>query len=124
MNHTPGPLEVCNLTDVFTKSGATNAKGVTADDNDGWQVADMSVGYTFVNGKCEQLSAEEQRANAEFMVRAWNSHYDLLDAIEAAIRISALWVPCAVKPEHEEEAAALSAMEEKFKAAIEKARKP
>lgn len=61
---TPGPYEVCNGTDVFTVSGSTNAAGVKADHNDGWQVADCDTGVTFVDGHLTNLSLEEKQANA------------------------------------------------------------
>ena len=82
--HTPGPWEICNLTDVFTTSGATNAAGRTADPNDGWQIADCAVGITSVDGEYEPLTSDEQQANAEFIVRAMSSHDDLLEACKAA----------------------------------------
>lgn len=79
--HTPLPWEVCNLTDLFSSSGAKNADGVRADHNDGWQIADCLVGLTFVNGEMESLDVDEQRSNAEFICRAANSHYELVQEL-------------------------------------------
>jgi len=119
MNHTPGPWEVVNITDVFTHRGAKNATGVAADENDGWQIADTSGCETFVKGELTPLPWAEQIANAHLCAAA----PDLLEAAEAAMRISSLWLPSpSVLPEHDSEAIALTAMAELLRAAIAKAK--
>ena len=67
---TPGPWEIENVTDVFTQSGAHNAEGITADHDDGWQVADCSVGKTSVDGELSQLSLDECICNARLIAAA------------------------------------------------------
>jgi hypothetical protein len=67
---TPGKWEVCNLTDVFTENGATNAHGVKCDDNDGWLIADCAVGITMIDGEEHQLQHKEQAANARLIAAA------------------------------------------------------
>jgi len=67
---TPGPWEIDNVTDVFTQSGSQNAEGVPADQDDGWQVADCSVGKTFVDGELIQLSVVECICNARLIAAA------------------------------------------------------
>lgn len=71
--HTPGRLHVLNGTDVFTDLGATNASGVTADENDGWQIASLSGGLTSVDSVLESMDYKECQANASRMVACWNA---------------------------------------------------
>jgi hypothetical protein len=79
---TPWPWERLNGTDVFTVSGATNRAGVKADENDGWLIASCYGGITFVDGEPQELSYEEQRANAEFIAHAPDDIKRLLDEVE------------------------------------------
>lgn len=67
---TPGPWEITNLTDVFTPTGATNRHGVTANDNDGWHVADCNMGLTHVGDEYVDLEYEEKKANAHLIAAA------------------------------------------------------
>lgn len=62
VKHTPGPWRVFNGTDIFPDDADTEGTRHIAD-------CDM------VNN----ISGDEARANAEFIVRACNSHYGLLD---------------------------------------------
>lgn len=71
--HTPDPWIICNGTDIFTALGSTNSSGQTADDNDGWQIADCSVGKTFVSGELASMPYSEQVANARRIVAAVNA---------------------------------------------------
>jgi hypothetical protein len=81
---TPGPLEVANLTDVFATQGGVNAAGDSAASNDGWQVADCSVGVTFLqDGEESFLSTSEQRANAAFIATSRTAWPDSARAVLA-----------------------------------------
>ena len=64
---TPGPWEVTNGTDVFTRLGARNGAGVHAADNDGWYIADCCMGEA---GADDTLRYAEQRANAQLIAEA------------------------------------------------------
>jgi hypothetical protein len=81
---TPGPWEVCNLTDVFTGLGAQNNLGIHADDNDGWMVADCSIGITSVHGDYRPLITDEQKANAH-LIAAAPEMYEEIDRLSHII---------------------------------------
>lgn len=83
--HTPLPWEIHNLTDIFTRNGATNAAGVQCDDNDGWLIADCALGVTMVHGEEGDLPSSEQQENTKFIVRACNAHYALIQALEGTL---------------------------------------
>jgi hypothetical protein len=68
---TPGPWEVRNSTDIFTKLGAPRADGYRARSDDGWQVADCATGLTLTeDNETARLRPEEQAANARLMAAA------------------------------------------------------
>jgi hypothetical protein len=67
MRPTPGPWEVVNKTDVFTKLGARNAAGVEAAANDGWHIADCDTGPSSTEDGKEELRAREKEANASLI---------------------------------------------------------
>lgn len=68
---TPGPWEVCNMTDVFSASGAARRDGLSADDNDGWAISDCSTGRSTSSAGGEYvLPLEEQKANARLIAAA------------------------------------------------------
>lgn len=79
---TPGPWAQINGINVFTELGATNLHGVTADHNDGWCVADTSVGLTTVDGELIEMERSEQFDNATFIANARQDVPALLDEIE------------------------------------------
>ena len=65
---TSGPWQQCNGTDVFTEHGVKSVQGVKASKNDGWQIADCSVGKTFTdNSDYANLCAIEQKQNASYI---------------------------------------------------------
>lgn len=70
LKHSPAPWVCINGTDVFTELNATNASGIKSDKNDGWQIADCSVGKTCVDGEYVELSTNEQIANAHLIAAA------------------------------------------------------
>lgn len=72
----------------------------------------------------DTVELEEQiKGNWNLVTRACNSHYDLLEACEAMIKISDLWLPVrALHPEHEGELKALCEAKRKLEAAIQKAK--
>lgn len=61
MNYTPGPWEVCNGGNVFTKLGAPDAAGIQAADDDGWFIADCDMGG---------LPIDQVMANAKLIAMA------------------------------------------------------
>ena len=77
-NFTPGPWEVCNSVQVFTKLAATNASGMKADSTDGWMIADCAPVGAFVDGSIQEMPWQEQKANAALIADA----PALLDALE------------------------------------------
>lgn len=82
MKHTPLPWEVCNGIDIYPV-GDIAARHYVADcDPDGACLADMALDV----GEHPHTDStyEMKKANAEFIVRACNSHYDLLDAVQRA----------------------------------------
>jgi hypothetical protein len=103
MNHTPGPWTL-SFGGSITDHGFTVTNGADV-------IAERWPYYI--------RNQAELAANARLIAAA----PELLAALEAAMRISDLWMPpeC-FPPEHQEEAAALAAMAEKIKGAIEKAR--
>lgn len=69
--HTPGPWEIVNATDVFTKLGATSAEGTETAHNDGWRIADCaSIPTTNKDGEQCELSFREAHANARLIAAA------------------------------------------------------
>lgn len=69
-NHTPGPWHVINGSDVFSSLGQDSGDGCVADESDGWQIADCSVGLTSVCGFLTSLGAEVVSANALLISKA------------------------------------------------------
>ena len=67
---TPGPWEVMNNRDIFTHRGATNRAGITADENDGWHIADTMCGPTSVDGEDWEFRYHERHANAHLIANA------------------------------------------------------
>ena len=67
--HTPGPWFVFNGVDIFTETGAENANGVFADDNDGWHIA-TDGRITKVDGIFQEMEYLEKRANAVLIASA------------------------------------------------------
>ena len=76
---TPGPWEVQNGTDVFTGLNAKRRDGVASENNDGWHVADCSMGVTFdTDGQERTLKPSEMVANAHLIAAA----PDLYEAVK------------------------------------------
>lgn len=67
MGPTPGPWEVINGKDVFTRLGARNAAGVKAAANDGWYIADCDMGSSRTEEGAEEIPIAEKRANAAYI---------------------------------------------------------
>ena len=68
--HTPGPWEVCNGSDVFTRLGARNASGAVAAENDGWHIADCDMGPSSTGEGEADIPHTERRANARLIAAA------------------------------------------------------
>ena len=78
---TPGPWEVCNLTDVFTRLGGASRDGVLASLSDGWQICDCHVGLTTSDdGVDGSLVFREQKANAN-LIAASPELYEALENV-------------------------------------------
>lgn len=69
---TPGPWMLQNEADVFTKLGAANRKGLFADTNDAWLIADCNMEHLtdLYNEGSVLLSTNEIRSNAHLIVAA------------------------------------------------------
>lgn len=67
MGPTPGPWEVINGRDVFTRLGARNAAGAEAAANDGWHIADCDMGSSRTEEGAEEIPIAEKRANAAYI---------------------------------------------------------
>lgn len=87
MSHTPTPWKVRNATDIFSELGADSGDGCVAASNDGWQIADCSVGLTSTADGLVHLSNDVKRANAAHIVKCVNEHDELVAALEWAMSI-------------------------------------
>lgn len=105
---TPGPWEAMNGRDIFTTKGATNRAGITADHNDGWQIADALCGPAIVNGEEWDMGYAERISNAELIANAPTWIRQLLE--ERALLVNSLkFISCTPK---EAEAEALHALKQ------------
>ena len=105
MKHTPTPWGVhVNLDGavIYAEDGTREP----------WLIADVSGGFE------DEI---EQEANAAFIVKACNNHENLIGVIQAALRISDLWLPETADPEHVGEAEALHKMRNSFLETIKQA---
>ena len=85
---TPGPWWVQNGTDVFTGLNAKRRDGVESANNDGWHIADCSMGVTFdTDGQKRTLLPSEMVANAH-LIAAAPEMYEALQAILPYVPIS------------------------------------
>lgn len=75
---TKGPWEVKNGGDIFGPLGGDSGDGVCADDNDGWQVAEVDKYHAFVDGVLVELGGECRRANLN-LIAAAPDLYEALD---------------------------------------------
>jgi len=82
---TPGPWEVLNTVDIFTRLGAPDAFGTNAPSNDGWHIADCDMGG---------LQIDEVRANAHLIAAA----PDLYEALDSAHKLICEGAKCGFNP--------------------------
>ena len=88
---TPGPWEVCNSSDVFTRLGARNASGAVAAENDGWHIADCDMGPSSTGEGEADIPHAEKRANARLISAAPDSfaaNVQMVDALNVAFGIT------------------------------------
>lgn len=87
---TPGPWLVQNGTDVFTGLNAKRRDGVESANNDGWHIADCSMGVAFdTDGQERTLLPSEMVANAN-LISAAPEMYEALDRISRRIQAGTL----------------------------------
>lgn len=77
---TPGPWELLNGGDIFGPSGGDSGDGVCADQDDGWQVAEVGWYAAFVDGQLTELSGEVRKKNIAILLSAPDL-YDALDGL-------------------------------------------
>lgn len=88
--HTPLPYR---MTEYFAgdTAGEYLWSVYSGDENNLKTIADYRA-YSYkdkrINGKKEAAEVERKQATAEFIVRACNSHYELLEAISLALEIA------------------------------------
>jgi hypothetical protein len=81
---TPGPWQVVNGTDIFTRLGGRNASGVEAAWNDGWHIADCDMGPSFTEEGQADIPYAEKQANARLFAAA----PELLNLAERVARLN------------------------------------
>ena len=87
---TPGPWEVCNSSDVFTRLGARNASGAVAAENDGWHIADCDMGPSSTGEGEADIPHAEKRANAR-LISVAPEMLEVLEHVRDAMEASGGW---------------------------------
>ena len=95
---TSGPWELMNGGDIFGPHGGDSGDGVSCDDSDGWQVAEVGFYESFVDGTPAELGRECRAANISLIAAA----PDLYEALEAFVNNSSVQVNNPVECERAE----------------------
>lgn len=77
---TPGPWEIMNGGDIFGPPGGDSGDGVKCDRMDGWQVAEVGIYVTFVDGELVELGDAPREANKRLIVKA-PELFDIVNAV-------------------------------------------
>lgn len=99
---TPGPWEIVNGGDIFGPPGGDSGDGVKCDSNDGWQVAEVGIYVTFVDGELMELGDGPREANKHLIAAA----PELLEALQAFVSNSSAQTNCPHECEQAEAAIA------------------
>lgn len=92
--HTPLPWKMVSKPSYHNGLTYTSVQPVTPDEEATKQLAMMNGEFHVcrMNHTAAGWRISYHRANAEFIVRACNSHYDLLDAAKLALRVAESWI--------------------------------
>lgn len=77
---TDGPWKIENGGDIFGPMGGDSGDGVKCDSGDAWQVAEVGIYGTFVDGELVELGDVSREANKRLIVKA-PELFDIVNAV-------------------------------------------